>query len=252
MKEDFEKDVLKEFRKLLFPIIVSGKITGYNVYHNRKKSEYPFQVNYLHSDLGLLANGKQHPHREELLDKLKDISSICITEKITDSIIDRIATYKIGDWKENPQGLIFYTDEGRIIDGQELDEYGGIIIAEGKQYDLSLDIEDKQTVWKVLEVLNKYTYRCKVDDSGQVTNELNPNRIFGAWDIPLITITSNSRLHIKGFISIPEIVIRLEEYVGCTLTRRKNVKRYLEKIKQKVIETKRLVNKPFVVSYLEI
>ena len=84
MKEEhqFDEAVLGKYRTLLFPILAEGMITGYNVYRNRIKTDAPYLVNYLHSDLGTDEHGRMQPHFKELCDCLSSVGQMDLSKII--------------------------------------------------------------------------------------------------------------------------------------------------------------------------
>lgn len=216
----FNKQILRKYRKILFPIIAKEIITGYNVYTNRSPSKSKYMINYLHSDLGF-ENARPQMHLSELIDRLNKFGPPNITNEIVNSVVDRIAMYKIGDWEDNPAGLKFYDKDGKRLSKDLLKNYRGLIVAEGKQYDLGIEICSRQDLNKVLNLFNKYTFVHKINRNGQLINKdgqicFNKNAIHGAWEIPLIIVSAN-QMRRKDFSNIAELVIVDKEHEISTL-----------------------------------
>ncbi|MBI4453094.1 hypothetical protein HY636_00455 [Candidatus Woesearchaeota archaeon] len=249
----FDENILQKYRILLFPQIAIGAITGYNVYADRVTSNSPIIVNYLHSNLGLNDDGTPHRHRKELMERLSELAQLKVQERVVNSVVDRVAVYKIGDWKENPLGLVFYDIKGNAIAIEDLEDYEDILIAEGKQFDLRLEIEDSNLLKKVLALFNKYTYAHKVNSFGLVKEITNPDAIFDAWEIPLIVVTSNEDLRRKDFRRIFDITITDYLYEISSLVRQQR-NTFEDYLKEKGVEFKRIkryANRSFVELYLD-
>lgn len=249
----FDEVILQKYRKLFFPAIGKRIITGYNVYVGRDGEQAPFVINYLHSDLDVDEGGKPHRHKQELLDVLKRSSDVQTGEQIVNSVVDRLAIYKIGEWDENPAGLKFYDSEGNELQPEELLMYRGTIIAEGRQFEMSVMVEGESDVKHVLNLFNKYTYKMKVDSRGEVKNENNPDAIFGAWEIPLIVVTAQSSLKRHDFRSISDIIVNDDDHEISTLVKkqRKTFEKFLSMNGVPYFRIGKYANRPFVEQYLD-
>lgn len=244
----FDKTVLKRFRELYFPAIKQGLTTGYNVYAEPLVVSAPLCVSYLHSDLGFLPDGRPHPHRQELYDKLVKFGPASISERTLDTVIERIALYELGDWDDNPAGLTFYDEDGTELSLDKLQNHRGKVIVEGKQYNLSVAVASEQDMMRVLDILEKFTYLTKTVN-GRVIKQLNENAITDAWVIPLIMV--NSETIPRQFSSIFEVCFTLNDYESRSLVvTPAKLSDYLvsKGIASKTISA--IVNEPFVSSYL--
>ncbi len=257
MPTAFDPEALEKSRRLFFPIIAEGIVTGYNVYRHRPETNAPFIVNYLHSDLSFDKTGKPLPHLEELTDKLSKFGPAQIIEKITNSIVDRIAVYKVGDWEENPAGLTFYDQNGKVLSAEDLKKHRGLIVVEGKQYDLGIELSHQTDVDKVLRLLRESVFRYEIDDDGNVKNlndkpVINRNAISGSWDIPLITLSSRENSKKRGFRPVEEITVTELDHVIATLID-KNAERLRTSLQSQNVAFKRqekLANSAFIDLYL--
>ncbi len=255
--ETFDSKLLDKYRKLFFPVIGDNIITGYNVYKNMFKSTAPFLVNYLHSDLGFDAKGRPHRHREELQDKLSKFGPMRIMENITSSIVDRIAVYKIGDWEENPEGLKFYDGTGKKLSAKELATYRGLLIAEGKQYDMGIELQSRKDLEHILDFFNKYVYAHKIDKMGNLLYRagnivMNEDAIAGSWEIPLITAKGRGSLNRTDYKKVFEVDVKENEY-DITALVDKQLRRLKSALKDKgalCLVAKKFANRPFVELYL--
>ena len=249
---DFDPAILASFRSVFFPAIVSGQLTGFNVYRERPRSAIPYLVNYLHSDLGLLPDGSPHPHRSELLDKLQQFGQVNILPRLTESIVDRMAIYKVGDWEENPEGLNYYNAEGNPLPVDQLQSYEGLLIVEGKQYDLGIEASTRRDLERILGVLNKYTYMNRVGRRGRILDEENPKAITGAWKIPLVTVTTDRRQKINGFAPISDIAVAISDHEACAIVLSPDpLFQYLASQGLSPAIMEKRVNTPFLKNYLE-
>jgi len=244
---EFDKTVLDQFGKVFFPAIANRLISGYNVYHEAQKLTAEYAINYLHSDLGTDGKGKPKPHREELVDKLKKFGPACITEKIIDTIVQRMATYKRGDWENDPEGVRYFTLDRQELKIDDAKDYPGPIVVEGLQYDLGIALETASEVRCVIDVLNKYVYAQIVDKDGRVHKEQeNPDAIANAWRVPLITITRPSNEDFAGFLVVSKISVFRPHYEGSTLTTHPvPLEEYLHSQKEEPRISRKLANKVF-------
>ena len=253
LESKFNETILQKYRRLLFPTIGDKVITGYNVYLDRDVCKAPFVITYLHSDLDMDENGQPQRHKQELLEVLQKSSDIQTGEQIVNSIVDRLAVYKIGEWDENPAGLKFYDADGNEMQPEELLMYRGTIIAEGRQFELSVMVEDETDVKHVLNLFNKYTYKIKVDSRGEVKSENNPHAIFGAWEIPLIVVTAQNGLKRHDFRSISDVIVKDDDHEISTLVK-KQIRRFEQFLSGKGVpfcRIRRYANRPFVEQYLD-
>ena len=253
LESKFDAEILQKYRELLFPAIGQRIITGYNVYIDRKTGQAPFVISYLHSDLDADETGKPHRHKQELLEVLQKSSDIQTGEQIVNSVVDRLAVYKIGEWDENPAGLKFYDTSGRELKPEELLTYRGTIIAEGRQFELSIMVGDETDVKHVLDLFNKYTYKMKVNSRGEIKEEMNPYAIFGAWEIPLLVVTAQTRLKRHDFRSISDIIVKNDDHEISTLVKkqRKRFEQFLLVKEVPFCRIKKYANRPFIEQYLD-
>lgn len=253
LESKFDEAILQRYRKLFFPAIGGRIITGYNVYVDRGVGQAPFIINYLHSDLDVDENGRPHRHKQELLDVLKKSSDVKTGEQIVNSVVDRLAVYKIGEWDENPTGLKFYGADGNELQPEDLMIYRGTIIAEGRQFEMSVMVDGESDVKHVLNLFNKYTYKMKVDSRGEVKDENNPHAIFGAWEIPLIVVTAQNGLKRHDFRSISDIIVKDDDHEISTLVKkqRKRFEQFLSGKGVPFCRIRKYANRPFVEQYLD-
>lgn len=245
--EGFDQKVLEHFGKLLFPTIAQGIINGYNVYKNSRKTDAPYVINYLHSDLGVDARGRQHPHREELMDKLRQFGPAQITEKIVDRIVQRMATYKRGDWEDDPPGVRYFTLDRQELMKENLANFAGLVIVEGMQYDLGVELRTAQEVSRVIDVFNKYTYARKIKRDGTVSSKQNPHAIINAWIVPLITISHHKKRRFSGFQPVAKVSTYKREHEASTLLVRPTaLEEYLRAKNEQPHTSMHYANKAFI------
>jgi hypothetical protein len=249
----FDELLLQKYRRLLFPAIGERITTGYNVYVDRPTREAPFVINYLHSDLDMDETGHPHRHKQELIELLRKSSDIQAGEQMVNSVVDRLAVYKIGEWDENPEGLKFYDIHGRRLLPEELVSYRGIIIAEGKQYELNISVGTEHDVKHVLDLFNKHVFKLKVNSRGECGEKNNPYAIFGAWETPLIVVTSQSGLKRQDFKSVSDLIIAdgNHEISALVKRQRKKFEQFLLSKGLQFRRTKRYANRAFVDQYLD-
>lgn len=255
LKEKFDAKVLQKYRELLFPALGLGILTGYNIYKDKIEGKSLFVVSYLHSDLSVSKSGKVHPHLEELIDKLSKFGPPKIIENISSSITDRIVVYMQGDWEENPKNLTFYTLQGEKINPEILKDYKGVLIAEWKQYDLSLEIENEKDLAHLLDLYNEYLYAYHIDRKGKMHfNAPNPHAIRGSWEIPLIIVSAKQKFRRKDLLRTWEISVKEGHYEMNAIVRKqlKNLRTYLQNKNLDFKEIKKFVNRPFVEIYLDL
>jgi len=259
MPTQFDPEALEKSRQLFFPIIAERIITGYNVYRHKSETNAPFIVNYLHSDLSFDETGKPLPHLEELTDKLSKFGPAQIIEKITNSIVDCVAVYKVGDWEENPTGLIFYDQFGIVLNAENLKKHRGLVVVEGKQYDLGIELFHQREVDEVLHLLRRYVFMYEINDNGNIRNfhgkpVINIDAISGSWDIPLVTLSSKENHKKQGFRHVEEITVTELDHLIVTLID-KNAERLRILLQSQNVAFNRqekLVNNAFIDMYLNI
>jgi len=201
--EGFDRSELEFYRKVFLPRIVSGVITGYNVYREDISYEEPFVINYLHSKLR-----PEDEHRKELLDEIKRQFNPLVIERIVDRVVDRTANYKSERRWVMPRTENIYDKNGRQLSLEELDSYDGPIIKERLEYDLAIKIVDEKELKELLTLLREKCYKYSIDEDGEfvyINNEKvpNPRRIRDEpWEIPLITVTNRKPVELKGFSKI--------------------------------------------------
>ncbi len=246
---------MRKYRKLLFPIISKGIITGYNIYNERPKKTTPFLVNYLHSDLDF-EKGKPKAHLEELLEVLSKFGPVYSRNNLVNSVVDRIAIYKIGDWEENPKGLRFYDKDGKRLSRKNLKTYRGLVVAEGKQCDLGIEIISRKDLNKVLGLFHKYTFAHKIDKKGRPIKEqdqicFNPHAIIGAWEIPLIIISAESMKR-QDYLNIADLNISDKNHEISTITDKSliDLEKELNSHKVPYLVSRKFCNRAFVELYI--
>ena len=210
-------------------------------------------MDYLHSDLGMDEKGKPQRHKKELADKLSKIGKVDIQENFINMVTDRVSIYRVDIWKENPEGLKFFDVERNLIACEELEQFRGLLIAEGKQYQLRIEIDDFKLLNSVLNFFNKYSYNYKVNSKGQLSNIKNPDAIYNAWDIPLIIISSEVTLKRSDYRSVIDFTIDDENHEISTLVRKQAT--HLEEILRDntllFTKERRYANRPFIELYMD-
>lgn len=252
-KPKFDEKTKQYYRRVLFPIIGNNVITGYNLYHDRHKSNAGYAVTYFHSDLGTTRSR----HLTELSDRLKESCNPKIVEKITNSVVTRMAAYKIGDWEENPEGLRFFDRGGNEIQIDELESYEGIMVAEGIQFELNLEVYNRNELRDLLRVLKRAVNFYELDYYGRMKEyenrpKINPEAVHNAWEIPLITVDGEIRL--VEFLSCKEVNIRRAKHEVSILVKRneKLLDKALLDIGLRYAKDKKLANRLFVEGYLDL
>ncbi len=203
--DQFNQKTLRQFRKLLYPAIAQGIITGYNVY-NEPKDPSDTAIHYLHSDLGIDENGKMDRHLESLIYTINNNFPNTLTTNIASAITDRIAIYQWGDWKENPLTTRLYDAHGNRLRDKDADDYEGVIIIEGRQYDLSMTPENWRQRTEIIRILLRYTQLKTLTSRCLLTPIENPRALIGSWAIPLIVSNQYSNLMKK----VNEVRIQIE------------------------------------------
>lgn len=251
--ELFDKEILRVYRKLLFPAIGDSIITGYNVYKDKPKECGEFVLDYLHSDLKIDENGKfTQPHGRELLARLQEIGKIKFKENITTAVMNRFTNYEVQVHWENPLSMKFYDKFGREIPKEELSSFEDIIIGEDIQYDLKIELNEKKSFIQLLDILNKYAYRYEVDKEGNIkknknsVRKPNKNAITYAWDVPVIIL--NNKLNRKDYVTVNEIILEIQNHEADIMitTNDERLKNYLEMQNKKFKEQVKYANRVFV------
>ena len=105
-----------------------------------------------------------------------------------------------------------------------LEDYEGIIIAEGLQFEFNLEVNNNRELKELLKLLNNTVSFSRLNYYGRIIKqnnipEKNPNAIYGAWDIPLVTVSGNFKS--TGFLTCKEITIVVDKFQASMLTRNK-------------------------------
>ncbi len=243
--DQFNPKTLQQFRKLLYPAIAQGIITGYNVY-NEPKDPTDTAIHYLHSDLGSDANGRNAEHLDTLIQTLQNRFPTLVTTNIASSVTDRHAVYQKGDWLDNPQGIKFYDAKGYRLRKRDVSSYLGPVIMEGNQYDISITPEHCKQFEPIIALLRRYTHQKLIDKHHLLTARDNLHSIIGSWDIPLITHNLYSR-HMK---KVDEVCINIDSYQSRTFLAYSIPLINFLKNSTEMIKSTAYVNKSFYYNYL--
>ena len=209
--EKFSNDELKKFRQILFPLISSGTITGYNHYPEKYTGKANYLIEYLHSNLGKYADGRDQEHKEELIGKIKTLCLTHLIESTTDKIIKRTTLYDLQpEWINN--NLKLYDANGNTLSQDQAMIYDGTIIGEEKQHSLFIEINKREDLSTILSIFKQFTNKYKLDSSGQISKingkkAVNLEAITDAWEIPVILITPNRKTKIETYMTINKISI---------------------------------------------
>jgi len=220
MKPNFPEKKVQEIRELFFPLVGETPdqriVTGINIYDIRKikKSNATFQVNYLHSNLGR-KKSKKEGHKKEFEKFLSEYSLVHLIEKIDENLVARHADYLTQPYWDDPENVRYFTTNAKEISRSDIFDYDGTIIAESKQYDLLISIENRKDLRKFLRMLRTHFYLNEIDSYGKYIldkiGEKIPNKRaieHDPWDIPLITIDHQKGRLVRGFKKIKKIELR--------------------------------------------
>ena len=252
-EQKFNEVIMNQYRSMLFPFISNNIISGYNLYKKRFKQNRSYKITYFHSDMKNIRD----KHIKELLSRLKENYDYKINETIKNSIITRIAVYKIGDWEENPKNIRFFNSNGDELSIKDLDRYNDIIIAEGKQYEMNLEVNNKKDLRNLIKILSEGVNFYILNKNGKIVlsdeglPKINTNAVYGSWEVPLLTIKNDN--NINGFLDCLEFSLIRKEYEAVILVRKQKKKlgESLDKLLLEYKESKLVVNKLFVESYLD-
>lgn len=249
----FNADLLRKWRQTLFPAIGQGIITGYNIYVDRSLPDAPYVMRYLHAGLGIDDQGNANPHREALLEVLKKEADIKSIARTVYTIVDRLAVYKRGEWKNDPPKVKYFNLNGGEIQRDHVPIYDSLAIIEDKQFELSIAIGDERGAHHVLDNLDKYTYKFLLDAKWNLTDKTNPFAIIGAWDFPLIIVNASQPLMRGDLTNIQEILIFDEDHDLCSLVRKqtRQFEEYLDNLLINYKTATRQANKLFAQGYID-
>lgn len=222
------------------------------MYKNRFSSKSPYVVTYFHSGLN-----KYSRHFVELVDKLKDQCDPNVDEKLSNLVISRVAAYKSGDWRSNPTNLTLFDTYGNRLDSDMLDRYEGIIIAEGLQFELNLEVENQKELKQLLRLLKLVVNSYNLDKYGRIRKDgnvpqVNPISIHDAWDIPLVTVYGAFKY--DGFLTCREFILDGKNSQASILVRKKRRKLEDELCNKSIsyLQNRRAANRLFVEEYLDM
>ncbi len=209
--------LLGEIRKIFFPLIKNGIITGYNIYASYYFSqEFPYVLHYLHSDLT-----KRHKHYKELTVILEAEGLLTKITRITDrlmntsELIDRVADYSTRPGWKDPMQIRYFTFNGIEVSKRAAKRIGEVI-AEGKQYDLIIKASNEDEVKELKKIFKKRAAKYKIDKFGRIVMDAvqepvqNKNTIYNAWEIPLLFVTSKTHCKPKSltdFLKVKQFYI---------------------------------------------
>ncbi|MEK6936701.1 MAG: hypothetical protein AABW58_01370 [Nanoarchaeota archaeon] len=224
-RSNFSRRELKRFRRIFFPLIANGTISGYNHYPKVHKRKARFLVNYLHANLGRKPDGRDEDHKAELTDKIKISGLAHLVRRVHKDVIERIAMYRLKtDWLN--EDLRLYDEHGNPLNHQDALLYGGVIIGEGKQYDLAIEVANGRDLKELLNLFGKITNKYKIDNSGNLIEiegkKLeNQEAISDAWEVPIILVSTKRRTDLDGFDRIKKIIIKKNQSEISTLIDKK-------------------------------
>jgi hypothetical protein len=213
----FDEAILENFRRQLFPEIGNGVISGYNVYLERPARTKKYLIEYLHSDLGKDENGYEYKHGIQLIEKIGDYCSPSIQEVFVRRIVDRISIYRRGRWDSDPPGTRFFDKHGNQIEIGRPTNYSGPIILEGKQHQLSVDVDELGNLNIILNLINQYANKFVLDSEELHAGQMNSLAINNAWDTPLVIVSSDDTLLRPDFVEVLDIVVRENDHIMSSL-----------------------------------
>ncbi len=244
--KQFNPKTLQQFRKLLYPAIAQGIITGYNVY-NESKDPNDTALHYLHSNLGISENGKSDKHLETLVHTLHNNFPTMKTVDVINSITTRYAVYKHGNWFDDPNSIKLYDTLGNQLTKTDILIHEGIVIVEGYQFDLQIKPTTKKQRRDLMRLLYKYTHLNKWNREHKVSHQDNPHSIIDSWEIPLIVCLEDAGL----MKETQEVKIRIGKCESRIITSDgRPLIDFLKNRGQSVTTEKIHVNKSFYMSYL--
>ena len=208
-----ERNALSKIRQLLFPLIGYNVITGFNIYKKQQTKKSEYRVRYSHSDLDTTDT-----HHKELIEKIGRFTDVAIDENASFEKVDRHTSYRL---KRGWKSAKYYDIEARQLTKKEAIEAMNrkeTIIGTDFQKDLRIDLDDYSSLTQLLNIFVDYCHAYTIDrQNGKFKKNLNPksrerrivnqNAISNAWEIPLITISSNREEIHPSFRAIKEICI---------------------------------------------
>ena len=251
----FNEGILEKYRRILFPEIGNGIISGYNVYLDRPTRTMNFLVEYLHSELSKDEHGETHVHRIELYKRLDDLGNPNISEIPVRRIVDRMAIYRQQTWGSDPDGSRYFDKTGNSIPVESLLFLppNSIILVEGKQYQLSIEIDEIQALNELLDAFNQYANFFTLDVSGLSTGQENPNAIHSAWEVPLVIVSASRDLVRPDYSEVTDFVLSDVDHLISSLLpiNSDRLERVLELNGLFFDKQLKYANRQFVNSYLE-
>ena len=235
VKSKFTQRELKVFRRILFPLIADGVITGYNHYPQTYQRKSPYLVNYLHANLGKYPDGRDEEHKAELLHKMGSFGLTDIIESTKEGLVERVTLYRLKpDWIKN--NLKLYDGNGKQLSLEEALIHRGLVIGEAKQLDWFINLEKKSDLKALLEIFKRFANKYRLDKTGDILkigeNKLsNPEAVKDSWEVPIVLLSSREKISISGYKKIKRIKVKKEASEISTLADKSEhkIKEVLEK-----------------------
>lgn len=183
------ENILEQIRKLFFPTIKEGILTGYNMYAEKIEiAKIPYTLNYAHSDLT-----KRHRHYKESSDLLEKEGFVESLLTIKYRLIDRYATYiTIPRWGKKK--MRYFLIDGTEIDFEKAKSLEVMLVGEGKEYDLYLQVKDESELQELTKIFKLYTNKYQLNYLGRVKYDKNKkplkntSAIYNAWEFPYLQL----------------------------------------------------------------
>lgn len=213
---EFPENKIQKVRELFFPLIGEETkeriITGFNIYNANEIKDVNalFQVNYLHSNLR-----KEDKHRREFERFISEYGLPHLIEGIDANLLVRNADYFTQPYWDDPIDVRYFTTKAKELSREEVFDYDGTIIAESKQYDMLIGVDNRKDLRQLLKMFRKHFYLNYIDSYGRYILDEKENKIPNdkavkndPWDIPLITIGCRNNRLIRGFKKIKQVNLR--------------------------------------------
>ncbi len=212
----FPENKIQEIREIFFPLVGEEPkeriITEFNVYDTReiKDINAVFQVNYLHSNLG-----KEEAHRQEFEKFISEYGLVHLIENIDENLLVRHADYFTQPYWEDPEHVRYFTTKAKELSKNEVFDYDGTVIAESKQYDMLICVENRKDLRQLMKMFRKHFYLNDIDSYGRYILDKTKSKIPNddsvkndPWDIPLITIDYHDKRRVRGFKKIKQVNLK--------------------------------------------
>lgn len=262
-----QREKMTPLKILLLPVIKKGLITGFCIKRCELSVNGNIVISYRHEKLKCLSHlfcRRCHKHKRELVKMIYKNGIISPFELEGQQIIEgSTSVYEIPfEWRKLGRVIDIFGDKLEkedMVDDRlfkpEFEGAGSAYLNE-RQFDLFFGLNDVGRARDLLGALLIGGSKYRISEGGKL--EENPEAVHGAWEVPLITITSDE-FRPPGFVGVEEFSVyskRAENSVATTLVG-KRAGEFEEYLKTKgdkgVFYSKRpvLVNRLFVENYLD-